>query len=80
MNILGLPGVKFETQKWMHDLLSEMHASPFDFQVAQYRHWSDDQDPDVNFEASCPECDMVYGVTPCSADNPANVKAAGIGF
>ena len=23
----------------------------------------------VNFEATCPECGMVYGVTPCSADN-----------
>ncbi|MEN8006020.1 MAG: hypothetical protein ABFS42_03355 [Candidatus Krumholzibacteriota bacterium] len=34
----------------------------------------------VNFEGTCPECGMVYGVTPCSADNPANVKAAGIGF
>jgi len=34
----------------------------------------------INFEAACPECRMVYGVTPCSADNPANVKAAGIGF
>ena len=53
MKILGLPGIKFETQKWMHDLLSEMHEFPFDFQIAQYRHWSDDQDPDANFEAFC---------------------------
>ena len=34
----------------------------------------------VNFESACPECGMVYGVTPCSAGDPANVKAAGIGF
>lgn len=34
----------------------------------------------VNFECTCPECGMVYGVTPCSAHDAANVKAAGIGF
>ena len=34
----------------------------------------------VNFEGSCPQCGMVYGVTPCSAHDAANVKAAGIGF
>lgn len=32
------------------------------------------------FEGLCPECGMVYGVTPCSADNPANVKPAGVGY
>ena len=53
MKILGLPGIKFETQKWMQDLLLELHEFPFDFQVAQYRHWTDDQDPDVKFEAFC---------------------------
>ena len=34
----------------------------------------------VNFESTCPECGMVYGVTPCSAHDATNVKAAGIGF
>ena len=34
----------------------------------------------THFETTCPACGMVHGVTPCSADNPANVKAAGIGF
>lgn len=34
----------------------------------------------VNFEGKCPECSMVYAVTPCSAHDAANVKAAGIGF
>lgn len=34
----------------------------------------------THFETACPECGMVHGVTPCSADNPANVKAAGVGF
>jgi len=32
------------------------------------------------FEASCPECNMVYAVTPCHASDAANVKAAGIGY
>ncbi len=53
MKILGLPGIKFETKKWMQDLLIEMHEFPFDFQVAEYRHWSDDQNLDVKFEAFC---------------------------
>lgn len=32
------------------------------------------------FEAACPECRMVHGVTPCSAGDPAKVKAAGIDY
>jgi hypothetical protein len=32
------------------------------------------------FECACPGCGMVYGVTPCSAHDPAKVKAAGIGY
>lgn len=31
-------------------------------------------------EASCPACGMVYGVTPCHADNPASIQAAGIDY
>ena len=34
----------------------------------------------VNFEDKCPECDMVYGVTPCHAFDPENVKPAGINY
>ena len=34
----------------------------------------------VNFEGSCPECQMVYAVTPCSAGDATNVKAAGIDY
>lgn len=34
----------------------------------------------THFETSCPECGMVHAVTPCSADDPAKVKAAGIGY
>ena len=29
------------------------------------------------FEDKCPNCNMVYGVTPCHSDDPANVQAAG---
>ncbi len=31
----------------------------------------------ASFEDKCPECGMVYGVTPCHAFDPANVMAAG---
>jgi hypothetical protein len=34
----------------------------------------------VNFEEKCPKCNMVYGVTPCHAFDPVNVKAAGINY
>jgi len=34
----------------------------------------------VNFEDRCPKCGMVYGVTPCHAFDPENVKAAGIDY
>jgi len=34
----------------------------------------------THFEGVCPECGMVHGVTPCSADDPAKVRGAGIGF
>jgi rubrerythrin len=33
-----------------------------------------------NFEGKCPKCDMVYGVTPCHAFDPANVQAAGVDY
>jgi hypothetical protein len=33
----------------------------------------------ATFEFACPGCGMVHAVTPCSADNPAKVKAAGVG-
>ncbi len=33
-----------------------------------------------SFETHCPECDMVYAVTPCHAFDPSNVMAAGIGY
>ena len=34
----------------------------------------------VTFEDKCPNCNMVYGVTPCHAFDPANIMAAGIDF
>ncbi|MBI9103612.1 MAG: hypothetical protein JEY99_14455 [Spirochaetales bacterium] len=32
------------------------------------------------FEAKCPHCNMIYGVTPCHAFDPANVQAAGVDY
>ncbi|MCT4614154.1 MAG: hydrogenase maturation nickel metallochaperone HypA [Marinifilaceae bacterium] len=32
------------------------------------------------FEASCPSCGMVHGVTPCHAFDPNNVMSAGIDY
>jgi Zn finger protein HypA/HybF involved in hydrogenase expression len=32
------------------------------------------------FETHCPDCDMVYAVTPCHAFDSANILAAGIGY
>jgi rubrerythrin len=30
------------------------------------------------FESHCPECGMVYAVTPCHAHDPAAIRAAGV--
>ncbi len=32
------------------------------------------------FEGKCPGCGMVFGVTPCHAFDPENIKAAGIEY
>jgi Zn finger protein HypA/HybF involved in hydrogenase expression len=32
------------------------------------------------FETHCPNCDMVYAVTPCHSFDPANIMPAGIGY
>jgi Zn finger protein HypA/HybF involved in hydrogenase expression len=32
------------------------------------------------FESKCPHCNMVYGVVPCHAFDPANVQAAGVDY
>ncbi len=53
MKIFGLPGVKSETKEWLQALLSALQETPFDFEIAQYRHWSEDHVPDINHEASC---------------------------
>ncbi len=31
-------------------------------------------------EAKCPQCQMVYGVTPCHSHNTSFVKAAGVNY
>lgn len=32
------------------------------------------------YETHCPNCGMVYAVTPCHAFDPSQVKSAGIGY
>lgn len=32
------------------------------------------------FEAKCPHCGMVYGVTPCSSHDPSKIMPAGIDY
>ncbi len=32
------------------------------------------------FEAKCPSCSMIHGVTPCHAFDPLNVKTAGVDY
>ena len=32
------------------------------------------------YEANCPECNCVHGVTPCNAFDTSNVESAGIGY
>lgn len=34
----------------------------------------------INFEQACPNCNMVYGVTPCSSHDKKNIKPAGINY
>lgn len=34
----------------------------------------------VTFEYKCPNCGMVYGVTPCHSDDAENVQAAGLDY
>ncbi|NOY13993.1 MAG: hypothetical protein GXP51_10110 [Deltaproteobacteria bacterium] len=34
----------------------------------------------ATLEAECPDCGMVYGVTPCHAADRASIKAAGIRY
>jgi len=34
----------------------------------------------THFEFACPDCRMVYGVTPCHSTAAEHVKAAGIGY
>jgi len=53
MKILGLPGIKPATKKWMQELLLALGKKSFDCRIHEYRHWSDDSDADIDHEASC---------------------------
>ncbi len=45
--------MKLVTKKWMQDLLSALTEDPLGFKIHEYRHWSDNSDADVDYEASC---------------------------
>ncbi len=34
----------------------------------------------THLETKCPQCGMVYGVTPCSTSDPDKIMAAGINY
>ncbi len=34
----------------------------------------------THLESKCPNCNMVYGVTPCSVDYPERIKASEINY
>jgi hypothetical protein len=53
MKILGLPGLRPETEAWMQSLLSALQGPSIDYEIAKYRHWSGDEKPNVDHEASC---------------------------
>lgn len=53
MNILGLPGVNPATKKWMQELLIGLSGDSIDFKIQEYRHWSDNSDVDIDYEANC---------------------------
>lgn len=54
----------------------QMMPMPFDITCSQCGHTFSME----LFLTSCPECKMVYAVTPCHAFDPANVMAAGIDY
>ncbi len=72
----------FENGKQIADKVRQMGFDqqllpmPFDIKCSQCGNtFSMEQ-----FLTQCPDCDMVYAVTPCHAFDPANVMAAGIGY
>ncbi|MCK5785480.1 MAG: hypothetical protein KAH54_02855 [Candidatus Sabulitectum sp.] len=72
----------FESERQVVDKVREMGFSsqpmpmPLDINCVQ----CDKTFEMVYFEDKCPECSMVYGVTPCHAFDPVNVKPAGINY
>ena len=46
--VLGLPGRNPETEKWLASLLEKLGAD--DAEVARYRHWQNEAEPDVMSE------------------------------
>jgi hypothetical protein len=53
MKILGLPGMRSETEAWMQSLMSALQIPSIDYEITKYRHWSADDKPSIEHEASC---------------------------
>jgi hypothetical protein len=53
MKILGLPGMRPETEAWMQSLMSALQSPSIDYEIVKYRHWSGDEKPDVEHEVRC---------------------------
>jgi hypothetical protein len=55
MKILGLPGVNPATKKWLQDIIIALGEDYRDSKILEYRHWSDKDNADIGYEASCLE-------------------------
>jgi hypothetical protein len=55
MKILGLPGVNPVTKTWLQDLINALGEDNRDSKILEYRHWSDNGNADISYEASCLE-------------------------
>ena len=51
MKILGLPGVNPATINWMQALIAALKANRSDASLLEYRHWSQNREPDLGHEA-----------------------------
>ena len=52
MKFLGLPGIRPATKKWLQDLIVALGEDYRDSKILEYRHWSDNSNVDIGYEAS----------------------------
>lgn len=72
----------FENGKQIVDKIRIMgfNTSPLGTPLAIHCTNCDTQFEMVTMESVCPNCQMVYGVTPCHSNDVGAVKAAGINY